>query len=437
MDDERLAAEALVELSQQKINELEAAALTILDLNKLDITTSNEELIDLFQRTPLKTVEENAEKLAEYGIIPPVEIVDDVVTGGMDSVAVPAARQRRQALPSIRLREIAEAQQALQAAKDAPRLAAEQEEARRRSLVGKRAVEIPESYDDLDPFLKDLDVCRPNSASTFMKALFPVKAVESWTKTLKKNCRDIYEHGSVEAQCNNTIEKVNRSTDVCYICGFGFYESKDDPDLIAEYPDEEVRQGVEPTCEHILPIIQAIFFLDLYRPTDKGRLTEQQLSILKKEYSWAHECCNLVKSDNSFLVTKITKKTHIPSWDFNSKYTKELLEKISETVLFKGIEVVQSQIDDVPGWIKQRTDYIRDNKIKPIVEYIASRGMGGTMILIGLGNCVDSSKLHDKFLEELKIASEGDKGYQTTDTGKRRKTAKGGKNVRRTRKNRK
>lgn len=435
MDDEQLAAEALIELSQQKIDELEAAALTILDLNKIPITTSNEELTQLFQRTPLKTVEENAEKLAEYGIIPPVEVVDDVVTGGMESLPIPSARTKRTVLPSIRLREIAEVKQALEAAKDAPRLAAEQEEARRLSLVGKKAVEIPQSYDDLEPFLKDLDVCRPNSASTFMRALFPVKAVESWTKTLKKNCRDIYEHGSVEAQCNNTIEKVNRSTDVCYICGFGFYESKDDPDLVAEYPDEEVRQGVEPTCEHILPIIQAIFFLDLYRPTDKGKLTPEQKSILIKEYSWAHECCNLVKSDNSFLVTKINKKTHQPSWDFSSKYTKELLEKISETVLFKGIEVIQSQIDDVDKWVDGRTDYIRDNKIKPILEYIGSRGMGGTIILIGLGNCVDSSKLHDKFLEELRITSESEMGFQTTDTGKRRRTAKGGKSVRRSRKN--
>lgn len=435
MDDEQLAAEALVELSQQKINEMEAAALTILDLNKLDITTSNEELKELFQRTPLKTVEENAEKLAEYGIIPPVEIVDDVV-GGMLPAVSPSGRIKRSVLPSIRLREIAEAQQALQAAKDAPRIAAEQEAARRRSLVGKRAVEIPESYDELEPFLKDLDVCRPQAASTFMNALFPVKAVEVWTKTLRKNCRDIYEHGSVEAQCNNTIEKVNRSTDVCYICGFGFYESKDDPDLVAEYPDEDVRQGVEPTCEHILPIIQAIFFLDLYRPTDKGNLTPEQLSILKKEYSWAHECCNLVKSDNSFLVTKINKKTHQPSWDFNSKYTKELLTKISETVLFKGIEVIQSQIDDVDKWVDGRTDYIRDNKIKPILEYISSRGMGGTIMLIGLGNCVDSSKLHDKFLEELRISSESERGFQTSDTGKRRKTRKGGKTIQRPRKNR-
>lgn len=434
MDDEQLAAEALVELSQQRIDEMEAAALTILDLNKLELTTSKEELNELFQRTPLETVQENAENLAEYGIIPPVEVVEDVVKPAVEPVVIPAVRERRSVLPSVRLREIQEAKDAVKAAKDAPRIAAEKEAARRSSLVGKRAIEIPESYDKLDPFLKQLDVCKPNAASTFMKALFPVKAVEVWTKTFKKRCRDIYEHGSVEAQCNNTIEKVNRSEDVCYICGFGFYESKDDAELVDEYPDEDVRQGVEPTCEHILPIIQAIFFLDLYRPTDKGKLTPEQRSILKKEYSWAHESCNLIKSDDSFLVTKINKKTHQPSWDFNSKYTKELLTKISETILFKGSEVIQSQIDDVDKWIETRTTYIRDQKIKPILDYIAAKGMGGTMILIGLGNCVDSSKLNTKFLEELKNSSETEKELQTT---KRRKTAKGGKYRRRSRKNRK
>jgi hypothetical protein len=428
-DDEQLAAEALIELSQQRIDEMEAAALTILDLNKLELTTSKEELNELFQRTPLETVQENAENLAEYGIIPPVEVVEDVVT----PVVIPVVRERRAVLPSVRLRAIQETKEALKAAKDAPRIAAEKEAARRTSLVGKRAIEIPESYDKLDPFLKQLDVCKPNAASAFMKALFPVTAVETWTKTLKKRCRDIYEHGSVEAQCNNTIEKVNRSTDVCYICGFGFYESKDDPELVAEYPDEDVRQGVEPTCEHILPIIQAIFFLDLYRPTDKGKLTPAQKAILVKEYSWAHECCNLIKSDDSFLVTKINKKTHQPSWDFNSKYTKELLTKISETVLFKGIEVIQSQIDDVDKWTETRTKYIRDQKIKSILDYIATKGMGGTMILIGLGNCVDSSKLSSKFLEELKKPSEIEKELETS---KRRKTTKGGKFKRRSRKNR-
>jgi hypothetical protein len=428
-DDEQLAAEALIELSQQRIDEMEAAALTILDLNKLELTTSKEELNELFQRTPLETVQENAENLAEYGIIPPVEVVEDVVT----PVVIPVVRERRAVLPSVRLRAIQETKEALKAAKDAPRIAAEKEAARRTSLVGKRAIEIPESYDKLDPFLKQLDVCKPNAASAFMKALFPVTAVETWTKTLKKRCRDIYEHGSVEAQCNNTIEKVNRSKDVCYICGFGFYESKDDPELVAEYPDEDVRQGVEPTCEHILPIIQAIFFLDLYRPTDKGKLTPAQKAILVKEYSWAHECCNLIKSDDSFLVTKINKKTHQPSWDFNSKYTKELLTKISETVLFKGIEVIQSQIDDVDKWTETRTKYIRDQKIKSILDYIATKGMGGTMILIGLGNCVDSSKLSSKFLEELKKTSEIEKELETS---KRRKTTKGGKFKRRSRKNR-
>jgi hypothetical protein len=428
-DDEQLAAEALIELSQQRIDEMEAAALTILDLNKLELTTSKEELNELFQRTPLETVQENAENLAEYGIIPPVEVVEDVVT----PVVIPVVREKRAVLPSVRLRAIQETKEALKAAKDAPRIAAEKEAARRTSLIGKRAIEIPESYDKLDPFLKQLDVCKPNAASAFMKALFPVTAVETWTKTLKKRCRDIYEHGSVEAQCNNTIEKVNRSTDVCYICGFGFYESKDDPELVAEYPDEDVRQGVEPTCEHILPIIQAIFFLDLYRPTDKGKLTPAQKAILVKEYSWAHECCNLIKSDDSFLVTKINKKTHQPSWDFNSKYTKELLTKISETVLFKGIEVIQSQIDDVDKWTETRTKYIRDQKIKSILDYIATKGMGGTMILIGLGNCVDSSKLSSKFLEELKKTSETEKELETS---KRRKTTKGGKFKRRSRKNR-
>ena len=40
---------------------------------------------------------------------------------------------------------------------------------------------------------------------------------------------------------------------------------------------------------------------------------------------------------------------------------------------------------------------IRDEKVTPIIEYINSRGNGGTVMMIGLRNCLDSSKINEKF----------------------------------------
>lgn len=399
------AAEGLVALSQEQIFGMEAAALTLLDINRLPISIKTENELKMhFKEISIKDIQKNSQKLIEYGIIPPIEIADGTDLDG--------GAEKRQRTPSLREQERLDELAQDKLRKEEQRKALleqsiqkEERESYRRSLEGKTAVDTftGKTFDTLDVYLQNFDVCQPNKASAMMNMLFPPTAVTTWTSTMEKNCRDIYEPGAIEAQCNNVIGKVNLSTDVCYICGTGFYTGVDDPRLASV--GLKVREGVRPTCEHILPIIQAIFFLDLYRGTDKGKLSAEKLDILKKEYSWAHECCNYVKSDDSFLATKINTVTKLPSWDFSTNNTSKVLSDIFNTRgKYAGLEVVQREIKSLykkEVWLKARIDYIRDQKMKRIVDHIKSKGNGGIVMVMGYGNCVDSTKINEKFLAVL------------------------------------
>ena len=402
------AVMTLVLMKQDDINSLEAAALTILNLNNLSV--SDETLEETFKNTTTEKVIENANLFARYGIIPEVE-VDEIEGGAKRGREDMAPRSRT---PSKKAAEAAETPyqsvseykkyvKTLQSTAKAERTARLADIDTSKQFEGK-------TYDDLDPYLKNLDVCQPKMASEFMKALFPEKAVTVWTEVLKKNCRDIYEPGGIEAQCNNTIGKV-RDVDKCYICGFDF--------------DDKI-EGLQPTCEHILPIIQAIFFLDLYRGADKGKHTPEQMDILRKEYAWAHRCCNYVKADNSFLVTKIEKATNLPRWDFGVNQTTKVLSDIFKTYKYEGTSTVQALISSkgYDIWLQERMTYIRTEKMENIIAYIRDKGMGGTIIMIGFGSCVDSTKMNDDFKE---ILQKIEKGEDLSDIRSTKKAKRGGK----------
>jgi hypothetical protein len=401
-------------LLKKDINGLEAAALTILNLNKRDV--SDETLKEALKETDFDEVKENANLFASYGIIPEVEIVNEM-SGGEDT-----KRKREDEEPPRSVRSRTPTQKMIEYKSPPPKsLAAQQKEEKAERSA--RLLDVDASkqfqgkeYSDLDPYLKGLDVCQPRMASEFMKALFPTKAVIVWKEVLRKNCRDIYEPGSIETQCNNTIGKV-RDEDICYICGFDF---------------DDRTEGLQPTCEHILPIIQAIFFLDLYRGADKGKHTPEQLDILRKEYAWAHRCCNYVKGDDSFLVTKLNKVTNLPRWDFGVNQTTRVLSNIHKTYKYEGTSTIQALIatKGYDIWLRERLDYIKTEKMNNIVNYIDSKGMGGTVIMIGFGNCVDASKMNDDFKEILQKIERGEDLSDIQSTKKARRMTMGGKTYR-------
>lgn len=117
-----------------------------------------------------------------------------------------------------------------------------------------------------------------NSLTEIAEMVFGKPAVDA-LKGSDMTVRSIYEHTSCDTQCNRVLPDEKGKG--CWICGLPFVKE----------PGQ---------CEHILPIIQAVMYLGLYRNkedlSDEARASRMQL-----EYAWAHEKCNLIKLDDVYI----------------------------------------------------------------------------------------------------------------------------------------
>uniref|UniRef100_A0A6C0EQ52 Uncharacterized protein n=1 Tax=viral metagenome TaxID=1070528 RepID=A0A6C0EQ52_9ZZZZ len=390
---EELAVDAMLNLknikddpSKNEMQEIIRAAYALVDFSKIDIDVLKKQLSQIDD----EIIDDNVDFLVESGILPPVDEMEGGAKRGRENDIVspePSRRSKRSQTPSRIIRDNIS-----------------QEEEQKQDLLRKlEAVEkfgkknLTDNYDDLPQILKDLDVCEHNSASIVMNLLFPKDVVKTWVDN-KHTCRTIFELSEVETQCKNVVPpKVD---DNCYICGFKF--------------NEEV-EGLQRTCEHILPIIQAVFFLELYT---KGKTVNP---VLLLEYDWAHRCCNYVKNDYSFLKTVMRNK--YPTYEFNGNQTSvtlSLIQNLKEIspktgkLKFEGLDNIQEQIvkhelDPNNKWKDQRLKYIKETKMDPIVAHIASKGDNGIALLIGFRNCYDTKNMHSKFIDLLSQSTEKQK----------------------------
>ena len=101
-------------------------------------------------------------------------------------------------------------------------------------------------------------------------------------------------------QCQGALQQTNPfipGKSLCWICGFVI-------------PDVPPGTGFSMECEHVLPIAQAVFFIDLYR----GKHTPQSVvKLVQAEYDWAHRVCNQIKNDTHFL--RITGEGANKTWE--------------------------------------------------------------------------------------------------------------------------
>ena len=93
-------------------------------------------------------------------------------------------------------------------------------------------------------------------------------------------------------------------TKYCYICG------------------KEINANNGPSqCEHILPVFQACTFNCLIQvSTDLVNATPERQALYKLEYAGSHPCCNILKSNNSFINIDPTRDPPI-SINYNYIYT--------------------------------------------------------------------------------------------------------------------
>lgn len=122
----------------------------------------------------------------------------------------------------------------------------------------------------------------PDAALAMAKALGGIDR-----KTGKPNppdWRGIFETTSAVQQCSRVIVGGFKDKAPCYICGL--------PILDIKATTHELR----PECEHILPVAEARWYLDLFSTGGNPANPDLQL-----EYAYAHRVCNQAKSDDSFI----------------------------------------------------------------------------------------------------------------------------------------
>lgn len=405
MIDLSLIKEDPAELTETEKNEMIRAAYALVDLKKISTAALKTQIATI----DTAIINANVDYLVKEGILPPV----DVTTGGApkrkleDQPSSPEERKvSRVRTPSSKIKDNNEQE-------EEEKKLEEERLAQLAALQESRLKELPDNWDQFPAILKDLPICDHNSASIVMDTLFPKDVTDIW-RSKKKSCRDIYELSNIDAQCTHVVKKKEPKDDVCYICGFEF---------------DETVEGLQRACEHILPIVQAVFFLELYKSGKE--ITPAQLL----EYDWAHRCCNYVKNDYSFLKTQIKNKYPAYVCNINQlSVTLSLIQNIKKDPetgkqKFIGLEHIQPKIELNPKWKEERLEYIRDVKMKPVVDYIASHGDNGIALMIGYKNCLADKNIHHSFLTLLMESSskqkKGGKTFKRKNNGKLSSSSKG------------
>jgi hypothetical protein len=198
-------------------------------------------------------------------------------------------------------------------------------------------------------FPEDDDMTDPMSATSTQMAnlLFPDRA--STTRA-----RRIFDKVRASDQCKGV--NIPISTE-CWLCSTKL-------DHTVKYPNP-----LAPQCDHILPVIQGIMFLELY-----GRRYEDITPAMEKEYAWAHAVCNNLKS-NSVLI----KVNPDGTYGTDDLSIDNLLDKITQ----KGIRLDKKQC---------KTNI--KTKLAPIIEYLTKDGVPGIHdlnVLAGVISIIEKS----------------------------------------------
>ena len=370
-----------------------AAFFTLCYLNSASLSAESDTLVrEYLKNSPRETVLETLELLSKYGVIPPLEKAQ----GGVRSSLRPKK-------PSLRAKlfkeDVEESARSVLLSREQDRLRKERQELaeKTRADVETRLASSEGPLKQFDKpvdgliqeLINNLSRCETHEPSVFMRALFPEPSISVWQHVVTKSYRDIWELHSEDTQCNAVLGS-NGVEEECYICGLTIEEKTGQ------------RNSLGPSCEHILPVMQAMFFLDLYRSSD-GPLTSDKKAFLQMEYAWSHLCCNLVKNVTSLLKT-VVDTNNFPSWEFDERNTTQILTTIFKTNTH-GSTALLSKLPkgtSIDTWITQRVDSIKTNKMDKIIAYIKTKGVnGGVIALMGLKNCVNPKNIDSRFLEIL------------------------------------
>jgi hypothetical protein len=133
-------------------------------------------------------------------------------------------------------------------------------------------------------------------------------------------------------------------------------------------------------CEHILPVFQACTFNCLIQvSTDLVNATPERKALYKLEYAGSHPCCNILKSNNSFINIDPTKD---PPISVNYSYIATLLNIINSKASDNNSNCYDLLIADITAQVK----VIDELYLKDLVAYLNStlKANDGTFATSGI-----------------------------------------------------
>jgi hypothetical protein len=206
--------------------------------------------------------------------------------------------------------------------------------------------------------------------TTLVERVWGEEALRTWQQANRDlPARKILEIPGAQAQCQAIIEGMGEKP--CYICGFAMGAI-------------EVKNGLSPECEHILSVAQAILLYKLFQPGDLDKKPDEEKAFFSREYKWAHEICNQVKSDNNIISY-----TEDPPRGFSLDNNKlrALLENIYAEQR-RGSDKIKELVKDAGGvetWIRSRLapDGVLV-EVKPLVDYLNKQLLEGGDRMIAL-----------------------------------------------------
>ena len=198
---------------------------------------------------------------------------------------------------------------------------------------------------------------------------------------------------SLKGNITNTMaqpEFIPETT--CWLCG--------------ELLDKPLTFGLAPECEHVLPVIQAAYFLELYgkyhaniknnikkaltviknvskiTPAKIKEITDalntyntelpkfrKSLLIMLKEYAWAHAGCNRIKKNKCFIYTKPDKSGVDAYLPLLKAYLKDVFNDSTHQEIIPVQEILKKRYSNFEAFYNARIKYIT-KRLNDICDFI-------------------------------------------------------------------
>ena len=232
-------------------------------------------------------------------------------------------------------------------------------------------------------------------ATRMAELIFGSSVVDEFKENTGLSVRQIWEIASTKTQCNQTAGKL-KENNICWICGFPIDKNAG------------AGHGLAPECEHVLPVVQARFFLTLYNSDMKNAgLDDKAREALLLEYDWAHTICNQEKRQSSFITSDTNTNLNIKKSNIISLLNKIYKSKrLDSDKLKKLIDNENSKAfkEKRLEWKENRLKVISE-RIQNIINYLKNgrpEGVYNLLVLTGVVDSISPSNLNKEFAALLK-----------------------------------